>query len=482
MLKHCILAVGLIASLAANAAAQDAAAAIAAASKAMGADALKTIQYSGSGFDFALGQNGNPNLPWPRFIDKTYTRSLDFEKPASQMERTRLQGENPPRGGGGQPLRGEQKQNQVVIVSANTPWAQEADILVTPYGFLKAAAAGGATAKTETVGGKRFTVVSFTAKNKAPVHGYINDQNMVERVDTWLDNAVLGDMLFESMYTEYKDFAGVKFPTKILQKQGGHPTLDLTITEVKPNLPLNIQPAQGGGGGGGGQQAAGVPSEKLGEGIYVVTGGYASLVVEFTDHIVVFEGAQTEARGMAVIAETKKLIPNKPIRYVVNTHHHFDHSSGLRAFVAEGATIITHEVNKAFYEKAYAAPRTINPDAAAKAKATPKFETMTEKKVLTDGKQTVELHRMHTGHHDGMIMAYVPSLKLLYQADGYNATAEPTPTLVPPSVYHVAVLDNVKRLGLQVDRVIPVHYPPNNRKIDMKEIMNAVGQAAPSTN
>ena len=128
MLKQCIVAVTLVASLSWPAAAQDAKSAIAGASKAMGADTLKTIQYSGTGMDFALGQNADPNLPWPKFIDKTYTRALNFETPASQMDRIRMQGENPPRGGGNQPVRGEQKQNQTVIVGPNTPWAQELDI------------------------------------------------------------------------------------------------------------------------------------------------------------------------------------------------------------------------------------------------------------------------------------------------------------------------------------------------------------------
>src|SRR5215469_18589200 len=84
-------------------------------SKAMGADNLKTIQYTGSGSDFSLGQAMSPSSPWPRFADKTYTRTIDFDRQASQLQRVRAQGENPPKGGGGQPMIGEQNQNQVVI-------------------------------------------------------------------------------------------------------------------------------------------------------------------------------------------------------------------------------------------------------------------------------------------------------------------------------------------------------------------------------
>ena len=76
------------------------------------------------------------------------------------------------------------------------------------------------------------------------------------------------------------------------------------------------------------------------------------------DHVVVLEGGQNEARGLAVIAETKRVLPNKPIKYVVNTHAHFDHASGLAPFVAEGITILTQANNKSFLENALGAQRT----------------------------------------------------------------------------------------------------------------------------
>src|SRR5439155_6342397 len=214
-----------------------------------------------------------------------------------------------------------------------------------------------ATVKAQTIAGKKYDVLTFTGQNKAQVNGYINDQHLVERVETWIDSPYLGDMLFDASYSNYKDFGGVKFPMKIVQKQGDYPIFDLTVTDVKPNAPVSIQAPQGRGGAPGGAApaaggaAAGVPTEKLADGVYLILGGYASVAVDFKDYIVVIEGPQSEARANAIIAETKRLIPNKPIKYVVNTHNHIDHASGLRPFVAEGATIITHEINKPYYEK-----------------------------------------------------------------------------------------------------------------------------------
>src|ERR1700720_2007431 len=183
MFKKCLTGLALVALLVWTASAQDAKTVIGNASKAMGVDQLKTVQFSATGLDFALGQAPNPGLPWPKFINKSYSRSINFETPASRVERVRTQGENPPHGGGQQPIVGEQPQNQTIIVNADTPWVQQLELVMMPHGFLRAAAAKNATVEAKTVGGKKYSVVSFLGDNKAKVNGYINDQNLVERVE-----------------------------------------------------------------------------------------------------------------------------------------------------------------------------------------------------------------------------------------------------------------------------------------------------------
>src|SRR6267142_1361621 len=180
MLKKCLTGLALAALLVWTASAQDAKTVIGNASKAMGVDALKTVQFSATGLDFALGQAPNPSSPWPKFINKSYTRAINFETPASRIERVRVQGENPPHGGGQQPLVGDQPVNQTIIVNAETPWVQQLEIVMMPHGFLRAAAAKNATLESKTIGGKKYQVVSFQGDNKAKVNGYINEQNLVE--------------------------------------------------------------------------------------------------------------------------------------------------------------------------------------------------------------------------------------------------------------------------------------------------------------
>jgi glyoxylase-like metal-dependent hydrolase (beta-lactamase superfamily II) len=477
-------------SSAARGAAEDAKSVISSASKAMGADTLKTVEYSATGNDFAIGQAYNPTSPWPKFIEKSYTRVIDFEVPASRVDRVRQQGENPPRGGGLQPIRGDQPQTQTIIVAADTPWVQQLEIWMTPHGFLRAAAANNATLKSQAIGGRKFNVLTFTGKNKALVNGYISDQQVVERVETWIDNPMLGDMLFEATFTNYRDFGGVRFPTRIVQKQGGYPIFDLTVNDVKPNARVTIQPSGRSGAAGGappasaGGQTSGAPSEKLADGVFLILGGYASLAVDFKDYIVVIEGPQSEERASAIIAEAKRLIPGKPIRYVVNTHQHFDHASGLRTFAAEGATIITHQINKPYYEKIFRAPHTLNPDRLAQSKRTLTFETMTEKRVLTDGNRTIELHHLQgSGHNEGLIVAYLPKEKILVEADSYNPPPQAdAPVPNPVSPYTTNLVDNLDRLKLDIATIIPIHFAADGRKVTRAELMRAAGRStAPTT-
>src|SRR5205823_846721 len=116
-------------------------------------------------------------------------------------------------------------------------------------------------------------------------------------------------------------------PTMIVQKQGGYPVLDVTVSGVQPNASLNlpvpdaVRSAK--------LPAVNVTSQKIGDGVWLLAGGsHNSVLVEYPNYLVMIEAPLDEARSMAVIAESKKLAPNKQIKYLINTHHHFDHSGG----------------------------------------------------------------------------------------------------------------------------------------------------------
>ena len=192
-----------------------------------------------------------------------------------------------------------------------------------------------------------------------------------------------------------------------------------------------------------------VKSEKVADGVWYITGvNNNSALIEMKDYLIVVEAPHGERRSLAVLGEVKKLVPNKPIKYLVNTHHHFDHASGVRTYAAEGVTIVTHEVNRPYFERAALNSWTLAPDRLAKSKKKPVFQTMGDNMVLTDGTRSVELYQIvGNPHHDGIIMAYLRKEKLLIEADVYTparAGAEPPKVPNPQAVNLEA---NVRRLA-----------------------------------
>ena len=487
MMKRLMAALAFISLVSASAAAQDAKAVLAAASKAMGMDNLTSITIYGSGANFNLGQSNNANDQWPRNNLSDYQRSIDFSTSTSRATAVTFAAPVT----GGPPVQGAFQQN---ITPTNTAWIQQLEIWTTPWGFVKGAMANNATLSSS--GGSK--VLTWTTTQKAPsgvsykVVGYVNAQNLVTRVDTWLENPIFGDMLVENNYSNYREaLGGSMYPATIVQRRGnGQPVLELQILGANVN-PANITalvtppppPAgRGGGPGGPGAPVAAPPaatSTKLADGVYRIGGGYIAMAIEMKDHIVLFEGGpQNETRSQAIIAEAKKVIPNKPIRYSILTHHHFDHSSGLPAVVAEGITIITHENNKAFLTRALTAPRTLAPDSMSKSGKKPVIETVQEKRVLTDGTRVIEIYHVRgLPHVEGMLVAYLPKEKILAYADMFNAPPANDPVPNPPVVgTQVFVANVVDQLKLDFDTVVSVHAPNPDRNYSKAEILKSLGR------
>jgi glyoxylase-like metal-dependent hydrolase (beta-lactamase superfamily II) len=453
---------------------QDSGGVLQAAAAALGAGNLRSIQYSGWGSDYIFGQPYDGSMAWPRFNVPAITVGIDYTTNTWRDDRRRSQAENPPLGGGFQPLAGEQRQIWAlgggvawdIVGQGVAPAAVERDmrsavegrttqIWLTPHGFIKAAQAGNAAVRSVIVRGAKTTVVTVTTPSKVRLEGVLNEQNLVDRIETWFANPVLGDIKLEALFSQYKDFSGTKFPTRIVQRLAGYPVLDLTITDVAPNAPVVLEvpavfkatPAP----------APPVAAEKVSDGVWIVPGGAKSVVVEFRDHVVVVDAPENEARSIAVIEAIRKAIPSKPIRYVINTHLHFDHAGGLRTYAAEGATIVTQAANIPYYQQIWSNPRTIAPDRLAKSNRTPTFEGIVASRTLRDDtREMVLYHYPGNMHNAGMLMAFLPRERTLIEADSF--TPANTPNDPPGAVANlIHFLDAVDRLRLDVQQVIPIH-------------------------
>jgi glyoxylase-like metal-dependent hydrolase (beta-lactamase superfamily II) len=291
------------------------------------------------------------------------------------------------------------------------------------------------------------------------VNGYINAQHVVDKIETWTPQPTLGDMSIETTFSDYRDFNGVKFPMRIVQKQWIYPVLELNVAEVQPNAAANVQaPA-------GGPQPARVESTKVADGVWYLAGtpDPNSQLVEFRDFLVLVESSVTEGRALANIAEAHRLVPGKPIKYHINSHHHSDHSAGLRAFVAEGSIIVTHEMNKKFYDDVVLkAPHTLEPDALTKTPKAAQFVYVKDKGkyVISDGTREMDIYHVYNGHANNLLMSYLPKEKLLMITDIFNDFGMPRPNDPPPglvSPYYAALDTRLKELKLDVERLAPSH-------------------------
>jgi glyoxylase-like metal-dependent hydrolase (beta-lactamase superfamily II) len=437
-----------------------------AAAKAMGTAQLHSLRYTGTGTNNSLGQAFTAGGPWPQFTVKQYVALVDYAEPAMRQEIVRIDDQRPPRGGGAGPFNPATGQGGIrpipgdIIQNSNADGRTEAGALsiwLTPHGFIKGAIASGNA--TMTARGKS-SLVSFTAFGKYTITGTLDERRLVTRVATVIDGGLTGDTPLEASYTDYADFGGVELPRHIVQRQGGYPVLDIAVATAEPNAAAARELRAGGSGSTA--AAAGAPTikaEKIADGVWFLTlGSPQSLLVEFKDYVVIIEGPTGDARSLATIAAARQMFPSKPIRYLVNSHHHADHAGGIRAYVAEGIPIITHQSHKRYYERViFANPHTLNPDRLARMPRAPILETMNDKRVLTDGSMTLELHLMRGNlHSEGLLMAYVPQAKLLIQADAFapRPGAAPLPERSP---YTTNLIDNVERLKLDVERVAHIH-------------------------
>jgi glyoxylase-like metal-dependent hydrolase (beta-lactamase superfamily II) len=489
--------------------------------RAMGGENLTSIRYSGSaGYLAVSGQNYSAANDWPANQMNSYTRTIDYEA-RSSMEDLTLEagsGEGGPTGGGNSPLittplEGEQR--QISMVSGDYAWnmqgttavpapanaeQRQLELWLTPHGCLKAALAPGANpiVITRNEQGKgRIRAVSFMALGKYRVQCAIDDRNLVERIQTYFANPVVGDMYYELVLTNYQDFDGVMFPTTFhahhdldddlegegVNVSGGHNQFGLTVSDVEINVAdatLTVPDAV---------RTATVPpvrveSQQAAEGVWYVGGGtHASVAVEFLDFITVIEAPLDEERSLAVIAEVKRLIPNKPIRYLVSSHHHWDHMGGVRAYVQqEGVTIVLQQANHAYYAEILAVrPWTLKPDRLALAPPEEvaegyTFESVGQKYVLTDGTKIMEIYNVQgLGHAQGMLMAYLPQEKIVIEADLFTPPAPNAPTPTTVSQSNRTFYNNVERLELDVTTIAPIHGGRVYPWADFASIVNTAG-------
>jgi glyoxylase-like metal-dependent hydrolase (beta-lactamase superfamily II) len=304
--------------------------------------------------------------------------------------------------------------------------------------------------------------------------------NLLTRIEQVGSHEQLGDVTNAIVFADYRSIGNVKVPGKRrsltnefttsenvydavkLNFDDGEKLLDVPAGFAEAAVPSAIAPAVGS-----------APARNMGDGVYLMEQfGYRVMFAEFDDYLVVLEAPTNSDTGKAQIQLIKRLIPNKPIKYVTFSHFHFDHTGGLREYIAEGTTIIVPPGNKQFVEQISKSKFTLKPDTLALKPRSAVIETLDKKRVFTDGKRTLELHSIGpTSHAEQMVMFYFPKEKILFQGDMFSPLDQGG---IPPIIeVHHELVKKVGELRLDVETLIGVH----SGALAWKDFLAAVDRA-----
>ena len=425
--------------------------------------AVKTLVIRGGGTHYNLGQDLVPGASGQTFTVTDLTRAIDVAGGRARTELTRT------------PtftfFQGPQAQRQVVGIDGDVGYnvvpngtaTRTADLVTAdrrmellhhPLAAVRAALDPMAKLTNPRTEGGQSMVDVTTASGTSFTLAVDAATKLPSRVSNVADNTNLGDVTISTTFADYQDVGGLTLPATLTTKTDDFTTAlvnatsqtvdgdtgDLAAPAAAASAPAIAAPP-----------APMVAVAELAKGIWHLTGGsHHSVLVEFADHLMLIETPQNEARAMAVIAKARELRPGKPLTQLLNSHHHFDHTGGVRAAIAEGLTVITHQGNVAFFEEMARRPHTVAPDALAGNAKPVTVEGVSEARTITDGTMSVVLHPVTGPHSETMLVAYVPRERILVEADVYNPGGA-------VQMFAGKFLADVKALNVRIDRIVPLH-------------------------
>jgi len=368
-------------------------------------------------------------------------------------------------------------QTYTQYATADDDWSAQLNTWLTPWGFIQGAENNGVSLimqdgqpvlswmspeNVTSPGGLRYTV-----------NAYINADNLISKTETWVEDNFIGDMHVSFMFSDYQEMDGVMVPATIERWQGGGAIFGIGLSSADAN-PANLaealtapEPRQGGFGGGNNGPAPDPADlvEEVAPGVWQITGGYGSFVIEFENDLVVFESGQSQQRG-EVILEAIASISDKPIRFLINSHPHSDHTAGLIPIVRAGIPLLVNENALDFMSMALNTPRTLLGEEALN----PQFEVAPagEVMVLEDDMNRLEIHHIPGLHTDSLLFLYMPEHSLAIQAD-FTVRDDGNGNTLPyeaqtPLAREIAAY--IAQSGMQFDIMLGVHAASYNQGLE----------------
>jgi len=430
-------------------------------------EAVKTLTIEGEGTNYNLGQDMKPDAATQQFALTGYKRQIDVVNTRQRVEQTRT-----PKFAY---FQGPQPQAQIlglddqVAFNVNAAGAatrlgpaaeldRRHDLYHHPLKLVRATMDPKATVgNVRQIGTVRQA--DITTASGAKLTMSIDAAGVPLSISSKSYHANLGDVVIMTTFGDYKEVSGLKLPAQLTGKVDDFTTWEIhaatqTVDAEVGDLaaPASLRAGTPEGLSPPAPAAPNVTAEPIGKGVWLLAGqSHHSVLVEFSDHLMLIEAPQSEARTLAVFAKARELVPGKALQQLVTTHHHFDHTAGLRAAIAEGMTVVTQSGNGAWVEAMARRAHTLQPDALARKEQRLVVETVDAEREYKDHTMAVMLyHVAGNPHSDTMLMAYLPRDRVLVEVDAFSPGSAVNP-------YAANLLENIQKRKLRVDRVVPLH-------------------------
>lgn len=457
--------------------------------------AVKTLQIVGYGelayFNGGGNITGDPAAPqkWQELLE--YTRTIDLEHWRTRVQqRLKMDFVFASRGGQlglnrtNETLDGDTAYNVgggfLAAPEAGTPQPQPAgpaaarqrrvELLAHPLTIVRAAL-DASTRLTNLRKQGNLQLVDVTVPQADTLTLAVNDtSNLPAWVSYVGPNANLGDVTYRTAFAGYVPEKGIQLPTGIAT------TIDFrNVVQSKLYVDRNIvdaaiddlsapasvrspRPPQGGPGAGN----ANLKPIKVADHVWFMNG---NTFFEFDDHITMVEANRPDAALQVTLKIANALVPGKRVTQVIQTHHHFDHSVGLRAAVAEGLTIISRRGNEGIFREMAARPARMFPDALGRSPKPLKFIPVDDHLQLKDGTNEIDIYHIVGNYHmaDGVIV-HAPASNLLVEADLTTQNWD-------FNWWGDSLMNNIEHRRIKVDTNLAVHA---QQPFPLAEVVSAI--------
>jgi glyoxylase-like metal-dependent hydrolase (beta-lactamase superfamily II) len=424
-------------------------------------EAVKTVVMEGEGANYNLGQDMRPEAATQSFAISGFVRKIDLTNGRQRLEQTRT-----PKFAY---FQGPQPQTQIQAIDGSVAFnvnpageaariAPQAELdrrvewFHYPITALRSALANQAAISNVRTVGTDVRQADFKAGD-AEWTMTIDAAGLPLSISSRTYHPNLGDVVMTTTFAEYRDTNGVKLPARMTGKVDEFTTWEINATKLSIDAEVGDLAAPAAIAGKTVTAAPpNVVVQQLAKGVWLLGGqSHHSALIEFDDHLMLIDAPQSEARTLAVIARAKETVKNKPLTQLVTTHHHFDHTAGIRAAITNGLVVITQAGNKDWVENMARRPHTIVQDVLAKNVSRLTVETVDAEREFKDQSMTVMLyHVAGNPHSDTMLMAYIPRDRILIQVDAFSPGSAVNP-------YAANLLDNIQTRNLRVDTIVPLH-------------------------